>query len=577
MRSRLVKRAPLWALLSGAGLLGLTGPAAQAQYHPTNPWGSGWHQPQPWPCYPPPQVQPYSCVPPAAPLPPTTAPPPTTPPTTPPETTTPPTTPPETTPPGTTPETPPATTPEAEPSISPERTGAGSPGTLALSAPNMLGDLLNGSRSIHFQLLRAAGNVNVISPGGTTIINPGVAENNSPIPADRFYYRYNYFNDALSFTGFSNPTFSTAGVFNASAATKFYNVNQHTFGFEKTFFGDDFSVEMRVPFATGLASSNIFSSGTITGPLPGTDTGLPGGNPLFGVTPTPQNTLGHEATEFGDLSVILKALVYESPCLAISGGLGVGIPTAPDTKLLVVDYSSIAQSSVASGQRARNFNIQNNIVGLSPYLAFLARPTCRFFFQGFWQMDIPVGSNTITYSDVQTLGVFGTGGRPDLEAALASGASRLPPFTVQRDIDEQTLMHFDFGAGFWLVQNPCAAWITGIVPTVELHYTTTLDNAQIVNLPGDASALMFANPLQPATSPLVPEAPPRVGNLRNRVDILDLTLGATVFLGDRTTLATGVAFPLKGVDNRTFDWEFQLQLNFYFGGPRRPPEPTFLR
>jgi len=34
---------------------------------------------------------------------------------------------------------------------------------------------------------------------------------------------------------------------------------------------------------------------------------------------------------------------------------------------------------------------------------------------------------------------------------------------------------------------------------------------------------------------------------------------------------------MKGQDNRTFDWEFQLQLNYYFGGPTQPPieSPTF--
>jgi hypothetical protein len=29
-----------------------------------------------------------------------------------------------------------------------------------------------------------------------------------------------------------------------------------------------------------------------------------------------------------------------------------------------------------------------------------------------------------------------------------------------------------------------------------------------------------------------------------------------------------VVFPLKGTGDRTFDWEFQLQLNVYFGGSR---------
>jgi hypothetical protein len=60
---------------------------------------------------------------------------------------------------------------------------------------------------------------------------------------------------------------------------------------------------------------------------------------------------------------------------------------------------------------------------------------------------------------------------------------------------------------------------------------------------------------------------PTVGNLRNRVDILDLTLGTTFELGSRTTLATAFSIPTRGNDDRTFNWEFQIQLNYFFGGP----------
>jgi hypothetical protein len=75
---------------------------------------------------------------------------------------------------------------------------------------------------------------------------------------------------------------------------------------------------------------------------------------------------------------------------------------------------------------------------------------------------------------------------------------------------------------------------------------------------------------------LVPP-PPQVGNRRNRLDIIDLTLGTTFEFAKRLTLATGFTLPMRGADNRTFDWEFQLQLNYYFGlAPRLAVEaPTF--
>ena len=66
---------------------------------------------------------------------------------------------------------------------------------------------------------------------------------------------------------------------------------------------------------------------------------------------------------------------------------------------------------------------------------------------------------------------------------------------------------------------------------------------------------------------------PRVGNLNNRMDILDMTVATTFELGDRAKLATGFSFPLKGSSDRTFDWEFHLQFNYYFGskGNRSAP------
>jgi hypothetical protein len=74
---------------------------------------------------------------------------------------------------------------------------------------------------------------------------------------------------------------------------------------------------------------------------------------------------------------------------------------------------------------------------------------------------------------------------------------------------------------------------------------------------------------------LVQEGPPRVGDLRNQVNILDITAATTFQLSDRATVATGFVFPLLGRNDRTFDWEFTLQLNYYFGGLGRRSAPNF--
>jgi hypothetical protein len=82
--------------------------------------------------------------------------------------------------------------------------------------------------------------------------------------------------------------------------------------------------------------------------------------------------------------------------------------------------------------------------------------------------------------------------------------------------------------------------------------------------PGDKEPLVRLAVVGPNGAP-IDEPNPTVGNRRGRVDILDLTVGATVLLGDRTTIASGFAFPLRNGDDRTFNWEYQLQVNYYFG------------
>ena len=77
----------------------------------------------------------------------------------------------------------------------------------------------------------------------------------------------------------------------------------------------------------------------------------------------------------------------------------------------------------------------------------------------------------------------------------------------------------------------------------------------------------------------IPEPTPTVGNLRNRMDIFDIIFRATFLTSNRATVAMGWSFPLRGGDDKVFNWEYQLQLNYYFGGPKgevRPLPPPLL-
>jgi hypothetical protein len=429
-----------------------------------------------------------------------------------------------------------------------------------VAAPNFLGDLLYASRSINFRYNRAASAINVANNGATSVINSTISDNNSPIPRDRVGFRYNHFDDSQSVTGFGPAVTGANGVGTAFAQTRTYDLDRFTFNYEKTFLDRMMSVELRIPFSTTLSPDLNLSAGDITGSVPGSN--------AFTVNSTPQNTLGQYGTQFENVSLILKGLAYRSQSLALSGGVGLTAPTGADTRVQVTDYSGPSTMGVATVQRVRNFLIDNETWSLSPFVAAVATPTDRCFFQGFLQFDFALNSSTINYTDTITRGsvpVFAPGVIPGQILALPT------PFSVRSGITEQPLMHLDFGTGYWLVRDPSARCFTGIAPTLELHYTTTLKNASVVTLPQDG--LTQINPQNPTR--LIAEAPPLVGNLRNRVDILDMTVGTTFEIASRAFLATGFAFPLRGGDDRTFNWEYHVQLNYYFGGLGRRAAPNF--
>jgi hypothetical protein len=448
-----------------------------------------------------------------------------------------------------------------------ETQGAATGGeTGGLAAPNMIGDLLYGTRSVSFSYIRAASFINVRGTGSTSIQNPAIADDNSPIPLDRISFRYNYYHNAESVTGFGTAVPVPGQADTAFPVTKNYDVHQYTLSLEKTLFeGHWASIEVRLPFFTTLASNLNLSAGNFTGFVPPINPLPPGATaPTFNVVSTPGNTLGREDTEIGNLSVILKAAMYRGCHLTVSGGVGVTIPTGQDANVTVTDFGG-PPNNFPNTERVRNFNISNDIYAVSPFLAALYTGCdgC-FFVQGFAQYEYPVTPSIVTYDDVLVQppgGHYAIPNPPFTPALLATGQFQQVPFEVRETIREQPLWHFDLGTGFWLVKRPDGL-LTGLAPTAEVHYTTTTRDAGLLVLPGDFTTVINqANP----GGPQIPAQRPVVGNQRGRLDIFDLTLGATAVFGQSATLAAGVTLPLSQGDNRIFDWEFQLQFNYYFG------------
>jgi hypothetical protein len=141
------------------------------------------------------------------------------------------------------------------------------------------------------------------------------------------------------------------------------------------------------------------------------------------------------------------------------------------------------------------------------------------FLSAFAQVDIATGGNTIIARNEQT------------GATLDIGK-----------LNDQTLLYLDLAAGYWLYRDPCAERFTGLAAVAEVHYTTALQDADIVPGPG----------------------PVLLGNLDNRFDVVNGTIGLQVLMFDASSLRVAGVFPLGDEDHRFFDSEVQVQFNRRF-------------
>ncbi len=170
-----------------------------------------------------------------------------------------------------------------------------------------------------------------------------IGENDNIWPRDRLFFTYHHFHNALS---------SQASDFGANLQQRTFSVDQYTFGMEKAFLCDTWSLEVLVPFT---------------------------GRYQF-VTPN-FDIFGGKA---GNLAVIAKWKFLELPALAFGTGIGVTLPTGSDASGRVNDT---------------RFTLENRAVHLLPYIGFLCAPSHRFYYQGTLQLDIPTNGNSFEFSD----------------------------------------------------------------------------------------------------------------------------------------------------------------------------------
>ncbi|MFM9115848.1 MAG: hypothetical protein ACKOU6_06765 [Planctomycetota bacterium] len=211
--------------------------------------------------------------------------------------------------------------------------------------PHMLGD----SIGIPGQLIGSPGDTSQFEGRLPTTDLPlaagrsfRVAENNRPRPADRIYFTYHAFQNALSQSVLVPP--SPPIVLSDS------NVNLYTVGLEKTFGDGRNSVEVRVPMLGAIELDNGLGNTVRSGTL-------------------------------GDITLFLKHLLYDDSQFALAAGVGIGLPTASD----------ITGQSFGS-----DFRIHTDAVHLMPYLGAMLRPTDDWFIQSFLQLDLATNGNPVT-------------------------------------------------------------------------------------------------------------------------------------------------------------------------------------
>ncbi|MCA9271317.1 MAG: hypothetical protein KDA41_22695 [Planctomycetales bacterium] len=189
--------------------------------------------------------------------------------------------------------------------------------------------------------------------------------------------------------------------------------------------------------------------------------------------------------EIGDLGFYTKTILMQDCSRTISAGIGLTIPTAPD---------DIVNNTVVS----------NDAWLIAPYVAtYIQAPCSNTFFQGFVQVDLPIGDNGVTVGGVATGG-----------------------------LQDATMFYADGSLGYWLRQDSCG---NGVALMSELHYTRVLEDD--VNV---AAGICSLDQQQ-----------------------LNATVGAAL-VNNCWSVTPTLVLPLLPTPDRNFDWEAQVLINRRF-------------
>jgi len=217
--------------------------------------------------------------------------------------------------------------------------------------------------------------------------------------------------------------------------------------------------------------------------------------------------------EWGNLFTALKGLFLTSDELNVSAGFAIAFPTASDAVLMAFDGREFVR-------------VKNQSILVQPFIAALYTPGERFFAQAWLQGSFdPRGNQVLTDFD-------GTGLKP---------AGKLV---------DQSRVALDMQVGYWVYRRYSGDGLRGLAPFFELHYNTTITDADQV------------------------AAPPRtvIGIEDRRFDEVNASVGLTALFGSNLMVMAGLVVPLRDGDNRFFDYQVGVRANWFYGPTARARE-----
>lgn len=296
--------------------------------------------------------------------------------------------------------------------------------------------------------------------------------------------------------------FDYAIVNNALPTSRAESIDRFTLAWERTFGEGHFSLEGRITMAAALDNRIILETGA-----------------------------GPSQTEFGNMLLVAKQELYIDDVTAVSGGLGMSLPTGSD-----VNVDNAAGVPILA--------LDNESIHFKPFLAAIWVPDHHWFFQGFFEYDIAGGTNRAMLN-LDGLALLNQDqGRPGLQnvGRYRDASHLLFDLQVGHWFGEvhDDHGHDDHGHGYDDHEDEWSLIPKRWAPIVEVHYDQGMSDASVLR--GNSY---------------------RITDISQDRELLNLLVGGIFDMGHDRTLSVAYVDGVGG-DGSAGDGELRFVINWAF-------------